>query len=62
MQFKYLYAYNGIKSWLGGLGFNSYKSKIVDLSKTQYQYTGKPLKKYIWRNKGDDQYKITEAF
>ena len=21
-----------------------------------------PNKKYIWRNKGDDQYKITEAF
>ena len=62
MQSKFLYPFNAFKSWLGGLGWVNRGSKLVDLSKTQVTMHGLPLKKYIWRNQGDDQYKISDGF
>jgi len=62
MQQKYLYSFNGFKSWLGGLGINSLRSHPIDPLMPQIQHDSKPGQKYIWRNKGDDMYHITNAF
>ena len=62
MHSKFLYPYNFFKNWLGGIGWRTLGSKRVDLGQTQASLHGLPLKKYIWRNKGDDMYKISDAF
>lgn len=62
MDRKYLFAYNSFKGWLGGIGFFQIGSKPVDtLLKKTSSKTGR-MKKYIWRNKGEDQYAIGQSF
>ena len=62
MERKYLYAYNGIKGWLGGIGFFQIGSKPVNTMLKQSAQGGELPKKYIWRNKGEDQYAIGQTF
>lgn len=51
-----------LKGWLGGIGWTNLGSRPIDLRATQIQHSGKPLMKYIWRNKGEEQYKISKAY
>ena len=61
MEQKYLYSFNVIKNWLGGMGFRSLRSRPVHIRPLSHLEPSE-RRKIIWRNKADDQYKIAMHF